>query len=584
MDFMLTERKALRGALAPARQIGAGYLLRTGGRFLRNPGPAALRRSPILNLWHGFGEREAIVDGSQRTSFADFVDQSLRLAGVLADQGLREGDSLAILAGNGTLWFQAMAATSLLGLRMPMINWHLSSAETAQCLSLANARALLVEGDFIKRVDKSVRAQVDVLLVSGGGRRPRGAVDLDAAMTSAPSDAPTGRFRYSPRLFSGGTTGTPKAIELDTAAVARRLLPGRRGLNPARLPGLLLKQVSLPGWLELGAIHDPQTQNIRSLIPGPLYHSGTQTAVLPFFLGATVVPMRKFDAEHFLHLIERERINWTFVAPTMLERVLALPEERRKRYDLSSMHTLLCGAAPCPAEVKRATNALFRECGNERDVFHEFYGSTEASVVSLLLPQDYRDHPHRYDSVGKVRCADCGILDDDTGEWAATGTDGKVMIRSPAVYALSYAGYSEQDMRRSFREIDGSLWYDDGVRGHLDADGFLYLTGRDKEMIITGGVNIFPNEIEDTLKRHPDVHDAAVVAGPDRDLGEVAHAFVQPAEGAADIDGEALLAFCREQGLYGFKMPRGITVTADLPRDISGKLRKKALTDSLWEK
>lgn len=582
MAILISERKALRGALAPARQIGAANLLRTGRALLRQRGPAAPRRSPVLNLWHILGDREAIIDGTRRTSFADFVTQALRLASVLHDQGLREGDRLAILAGNGTLWFQAMAATSMLGLRMPMINWHLSSRETAQCLSLSGARALLVEGDFADKVNDEVRSRLDILLVSGATKGPRGAVDLDRAMAQADTDTPAGAFRYSPRLFSGGTTGTPKAIEMDSAAVVRRLLPGKRGLNPARLLGLLLKQLSLPGWLDLGNIHDAQSHNIRSLIPGPLYHSGTQTAMLPLFLGATMVPMRKFDAEHFLHLIERERINWTFVAPTMLERILALPEERRTRYDLSSMRVLLCGAAPCPAPVKSATNALFRQCGNSRDVFHEFYGSTEASVVSLLLPEDYRDHPHRYHSVGKVRCAECRILDDDSGHWAARGEDGKVMIRSPAVYALSYAGYSEDDMSKSFREIDGQLWYDDGVRGHLDEDNFLYLTGRDKEMIITGGVNIFPNEIEDCLKRHPAVHDAAVVPAPDGDLGEVAHAFVQPAGDADNLDTETLLAFCRDQGLYGFKLPRAITVTPELPRDISGKLRKKALTDSLW--
>jgi long-chain acyl-CoA synthetase len=328
-------------------------------------------------------------------------------------------------------------------------------------------------------------------------------------------------------------------------------------------------------------ISDPVTKNMRCLIPGPLYHAGTIAAWVPFILlGGTGVIMKKFDPREFLRLIEAERINWVFVVPAMLEKILSLPDEARNRHDLSTMHTLICAAAPATPELKKAANEFFRARGSRRNVFTEFYGSSETAVATVLLPQDYEEKPVRYESVGRMRCAQTRIYDKDAGCWCAPGKDGQVMTRSLTTLNLDYVGSSEQ-AGKAFQIIDGLAWFDDGLTGHMDEDGFLYLTGRNKEMIITGGVNIFPNEIEAAIKRHARVLDVAVIRYPDRELGEVPAAIVQPKEGQTLSSGE-IIDFCRQQSLQGFKIPRYVEIVESLPRHIDGKMRKKDIEDRYW--
>jgi long-chain acyl-CoA synthetase len=304
--------------------------------------------------------------------------------------------------------------------------------------------------------------------------------------------------------------------------------------------------------------------------------------VLPFFVGGTAVPMRKFTAEGFLKAIQDERINWTFVAPTMLERVVALPDEVKTKYNLASMRTIICAAAPCPPKVKQEINALFRRQGAKDDVFHEYYAASETGLVTILAPEDYQANPKRYDSVGKVRGCEVGIWDPDKQAWCPTGKEGKVIMRTPTVYGLEYAGVDEAAMRKNFLEIGGQLWYDDGLIGYLDEDGFLYLTSRVKEMIISGGVNLFPNEIEHAIKLNPKVADVAVVRAPDKDLGEVPAAVIQLKDGE-HADAAEILAHCKEAGLYGFKLPKVIDFVDQLPRNLAGKLPKKELEARYWE-
>jgi long-chain acyl-CoA synthetase len=567
----------LRGALAPARQLGGVALLRALLPALRFGKPLQISRHTLLGLWRHYGEREAVVAGDERVSFAEFADRAVRLANVLHDQGLGPDDSMALLCGNHALWFEAMAATTLLGMKMPLINWHLNATETAACVRLSGARALLVADQFLDKIEPTLRQELPLILVAGS--QSAGLPQLEQALARAATTLPDGSIGFSPKLFSGGTTGTPKFIELDRSKLKQRQASG---LAPGKstLLRLGLQLLSVPTLLGLDRIRDPHSHNLRSLVCSPLYHAGGQASAFPIFLGGTIVTMEKFSAEQFLHLIERERINWTFVAPTMLERVLALPDAVKQRYDLSSMRVILCSAAPCPAEVKRDINALFRHQGNRHEVFFEFYGSSESGPVTVLLPEDYRHNPARYHSVGKARIGDCRILDTASGQWAPPGQTGKILLRSPAVYALAYGGKSETEMRKHFVEVDGELWYDDGLAGHLDPDGYLFITGRDKEMLIVGGVNIYPNEIEFALKQHPGVLDAAVVGMEDADLGEVPAAVVSWRHGMARASEAELIAFCKEQGLYGFKLPRKVVITDDLPRDGAGKLRKNMIRDN----
>jgi long-chain acyl-CoA synthetase len=238
------------------------------------------------------------------------------------------------------------------------------------------------------------------------------------------------------------------------------------------------------------------------------------------------------------------------------------------------MQVIYCAAAPCADYVKTDINQLFKQQGASKNVFHEYYGSSEAACISVLLPIHYEEKPERYKSVGKVMGCDLKIYKPDEKRECVAGEEGHVIIRSARMYSLNYGNSNEMD--KSFIEVDGSLWFDDGCIGYLDEDQFLYLTTRSKDMIISGGVNIFPVELEEVIRKHKNVLDVAVVKVKDADLGEVAGALIQTVDNKNISEGE-LLAFCKEQGLYGFKIPKHFKFTTALPKNTAGKIRKVEL-------
>lgn len=571
-------------AVAPLQYIGAVNSLRSlisaSWSSLKSREP--IGRHFLLQSWQGLGSREAIIMDGERVSFEQLYLRVLRLTQVFQGLGIKPGDSVAVLLHNEVAWFEIMAATMVMGIKMPMINWHLNASETAQCLILSNASVLILGDAFVEKIE-SVSSQLEhihhKLVVSNSPVKSGNFQDYNRLVENAIATLANGGFSFSPKPFSGGTTGLPKFINLETSVTAK---PNRRQPPLADFLQLALKQAATINYFGLEKINDPYTRNIRSVIPGPLYHTGVLVGVIPLFFGGSVVPMKKFDPEEFLAIIERERINWCFVAPTMLERIINLPSSIQHKYDLSSMRTLLCSAAPCPVHVKKATNALFRAQGNPYDVFHEFYGGSEIGCISILAPSDYADNEKLYASVGKVRSAQCKIYNKETGTWAKTGETGNVLVRSPQVFRLSFSGYTDAEMETCFVEVDGQFWYDDGLFGYLDSDNFLYLTSREKEMIISGGVNIYPNEIESILKQHPAVQDATVVRAPHKDLGEIPAAVLK-LKGTDQPTNAALLAFCKEKGLYGFKLPKHFEWVDEFPRDAAGKVRKKQIENALWE-
>lgn len=573
-------RRALKAILG---QMGIGNLTRTlikAKREARITG-ATVGQCFHPAFWEILGDREAVVDGEQRITFAQFGNRVMRTANALHGLGLREGDSCAVLLYNGATWFQINQACNISGFKMPMLNWHLNPNELVHCVNVSGAKVLVIDPEFLGSVQQ-VRDQLKIshLVVTGADSIPEGAKGLESLVAGSEPRIHPGKFHISSKAYSGGTTGTPKFIDIDQTTLLGDDDSARRGASRDEAVRMTIMQMSALGWYGLGDLHDDKTGNARSLVPGPLYHAGVQVAVLPFLFGGTVVPMRKFSPEGFLRTIQDERINWTFVAPTMLERVLALPDDVKHRYRLSSMKTLICAAAPCPAHVKQEINRLFRRQGAANDVFHEYYGASETGIITILLPQDYQQNPDRYRSVGKIRTAECRIYDEERKHWALPNKPGKVLLRSALTFGLHYAG-DQKKADSSFHLIDGSYWYDDGLVGYVDEHDFLYLTSREKEMIISGGVNVFPNEIEEVIKRHPAVLDVAVVRAPDGDLGEVAAAMIELRNGASATVDE-ILAHCRDAGLYGFKMPR-LVEFVDLPRNLAGKLPKKQLEERLWQ-
>ena len=539
-------------------------------------GPAAL-----LAMWETWGHRDAVVVDDQRLSFLQLKSRSLRFANGLTQLGLKPGDKLAELLYNGSEWFEAMSAATILGCPMPLLNWHLKSDELVVAINRASPKALLLDYAFWSDI-KAIRDQLSSVehYIIVNGPAPAGTLEYEKLINNSAESIPNGKFALALNPYSGGTTGVPKNVnyfELPEI-LADRSSP--MAIDLVDLINLLAKQGSMLHWYRGAEIEDAVSHNIRSLIPGPLYHAGVLVGVIPFFLGGTVVPMRNFSAEEYLRLVEKERINWSFVAPTMLERVLALPEAIQRKYDLSSMATLICAAAPCPPQVKVKINQLFRQQGCESDVFHEYYGASETMMVTVLRPRDYQTNPARIASVGKPRCGDLLIYNPDTQQVCQPNQEGKVLVRTIMTLGLRYVG-TEDKTEQAYVEINGVKWFDDGLIGYQDEDGFLYLTSRVKEMIICGGVNLFPNEIENAIKTHPAVFDVGVIRAPDEDLGEIPAAIIEPMAGES-ISEEEIIEHCKSHGLYGMKIPKIIEFVDKLPRHVDGKLVKREIEQRYW--
>ena len=537
----------------------------------------------LVSLWEVFGDREALISETRRYTYADMKARIMRLANGMQSLGLRPKDRCAELLYNGNEFFEAFFACSLIGCPMPFLNWHMGREDLIDAINATRARALILSSEFVPEV-LAIRDRIPTVehCIVTGDSAPEGMISYEDLIRQSSGGMPDIRFIVALNPYTGGTTGTPKNVNyFDSIGYAFSDLAATPDVPLEEYLRFMALQFSFMYYFGGTEISDPVTKNMRCLIPGPLYHAGTIAAWVPFILlGGTGVIMKKFDPCEFLRLIEKERINWVFVVPAMLEKILSLPDEIKNRYDLSTMHTLICAAAPATPELKKAANEYFRSRGCHKNVFTEFYGSSETAVATVLLPQDYEENLRRYESVGKARCAETRIYDPATGHWCPPGGDGHVMIRSLTTLNLNYEGSPEQ-AGGALRVIDGLTWFDDGLTGHMDEDGFLYLTGRNKEMIITGGVNIFPNEIETAIKRHAKVLDVAVIRYPHKELGEVPAAIVQLKDGQS-VCADEIIDFCKQQSLQGFKVPRYVEIVDALPRHIDGKMRKKDLEDRFW--
>jgi long-chain acyl-CoA synthetase len=305
------------------------------------------------------------------------------------------------------------------------------------------------------------------------------------------------------------------------------------------------------------------------LSPAPLYHSAPQASVaLALRLGATAVIMEHFDAAQYLELVDRHRVTHSQVVPTMFSRLLKLPAEIRQAADVSSLEVIIHAAAPCPVPVKEEMIAWFGP------IILEYYAATEGNGLTFCDSEDWLAHKG---TVGRALIGEVLILDED-GDPCPTGTPGTVWFRG----ATSFEYFNDPAKTAESRNAAGDASTVGDV-GYLDEEGYLYLTDRKTYMIISGGVNIYPQETENLLITHPKVMDAAVIGVPDEDLGEAVKAVVQPAPGAqpgAELERE-LIAFCREH-LAHFKCPRTIDFQDELPRLPTGKLYKRLLRDRYW--
>ena len=479
------------------------------------------------------------------TTYAELDERSTRLARFLQEAGLGVGDHVAFLSDNRPEVFEVYWAALRSGLYVTGINSHLTPDEAAYIVADCGARALVAS-----------EAVAD-LAVGVAGRSPGleqrlalgdvpGFASYEAALASVPAEPLADQPCGSDMLYSSGTTGRPKGVQ----------------------PALPARQVDEPGD-PTAAVFGPRYGFGPDTVyysPAPVYHAAPlRFGAMVHRFGGTLVMAHAFDAETALADIERYRVTHSQWVPTMFVRMLKLPAEVRERADVSSLRVAVHAAAPCPVEVKRQMMAWWGP------VLHEYYSSTEANGVTLIGPEEWLAHP------GSVGRAGLGVIHvcDDEGRELPPGGIGTIWFERDE---MPFAYHADPERTRAAQHPDHPTWSTVGDVGRVDEDGYLYLTDRKAFMIISGGTNIYPQEVEDCLTLHPSVLDVAVIGVPDADMGEQVKAVVQlppGVEGGPELERE-LVGFVRSR-IAHYKAPRSVDFVDELPRSATGKLVKHRL-------
>jgi acyl-CoA synthetase (AMP-forming)/AMP-acid ligase II len=488
-------------------------------------------------------DKTAIIDGDDFTNYAELNGSVNRLAGGLLALGVRAGDRAVWCGPNSTPVITFIHAARKIGLVAVPAAYRFTAEELQYVVDNSDATLVVVDAEHADKIE-AVRDRLpkvrEVVVFDGPAfDGARAWDDVVATGVDVEPDAPSGDGSGATMIYTSGTTGKPKGAL-------------RTSTDPVLVATLLQVLRLEPG----NEIH---------ITTGPLYHSGPLAwASLSHTLGGTIVLMRHFDAERWIDLVRQYRVTNTFTAPTQLKRIVALPDDVLARADLSSMRSLVANAAPVPYSLKQE---LIAKLGD--GFLFEVYGSTELGVDAVLSPEDQLRKPG---SCGKpYGTVELKIVDDDGSE-QPVGTPGELFVRT----TLALDGYHASEERLT----DLAGWKSVGDVAYLDDEGYLYICDRKKDMIISGGVNIYPAEIEAVLHAHPDVMDAAVFGIPSDEWGESVHAVVQPRAGHT-IDLGVLGTYAGEHRA-GYKRPRTWEVRDSLPRTESGKLLKRVLRDEHW--
>jgi long-chain acyl-CoA synthetase len=487
-----------------------------------------------------------------------------RVAGGLHELGIGDGDTIALMSRNQPALLVAMLAARTLGAYFCPINWHFKADEAGWILSDSGARALIADRDLVAQIAAGIPGSV--LPAARLAVRPEPSVCRAARLEGPALVMPVGftswegwlpaqpRYIGPPRAargfvpYTSGTTGRPKGV---------RRLP----VDPRRAESFAIASAALSR-----AVFGIGPES-RCLISAPLYHSAPSSyAMFAAARGAWLRIEPRFDAAATLAAIERHRVTHLYLVPTMMHRLLRLPEEVRRRHDLSSLRFVLTTGAPCPVQTKRAMIEWWGP------VVHEAYAASELGYVTVIDSDEALSHPG---SVGRpVGEARLRIVD-DTGAECPVGTPGRIYARQPAYPDFTYVNQPEA---RSQAERDGLVSV--GDVGFVDADGYLYLCDRASDMVLSGGVNIYPAEIEAALASLPGIADSAVFGVPDEEYGEALLAAIEMLPGA-QASADAVRRHLVER-IAGFKVPRRIEFHAALPREETGKIFKRRLREPFW--
>jgi long-chain acyl-CoA synthetase len=500
-----------------------------------------------------------IVSGSRRIAYADLEKVVTRAASGFSSFGIREGAQVALMLRNDIAFFEAAAAVNATGANVVPINWHLKTAEAGYILRDSGARALVCHADLLPQIERDVPPEVATFVVEtpsevarayslGPGPWPptRVAQDWSQWVTAQPPLAAPLK-RGGSIIYTSGTTGVPKGVTRPRPSAAQ------------------LQAMDDVSRITYGL--EPNA-DIVVLMNGPMYHSATYSyAMLAFRHRCDIVLQPRFDPEDLLHLIERHRVTHMHMVPTMFVRLLRLPEETRRRYDLSSLRFVVHGAAPCSPEVKQAMISWWGP------ILNEYYGSTETGISVWHSSQEALRKPG---TVG--RAIDGGIVRifDTEGRVLGPGEIGEVYVRQTTLPDFTY-----HNNAAARAEVDRDGLATVGDVGYLDEDGYLFLCDRKRDMVISGGVNIYPAEIETVLITMDGVRDCAVFGIPDEEYGErlCAHIELEPGH---EMVAEEVREFLKGK-LAGYKVPKVVEFVEALPREDSGKIFKRRLREPYWQ-
>lgn len=502
-----------------------------------------------------------IVSGERRLNTNELPLRAARAATGLDSIGVQPGDIIALFLRNDFPFFEASTAAGILGVYPTPVNWHATPEEARYILENSGAKAIVIHSDLYAGIKPVIPAGVHVFTVQtppeiaaayGVSPQPAGPVEGTRDWSSWLEGLPpwSGELRANPGtiIYTSGTTGNPKGV--------RRAPP-----TPEQA------DASIRGLLSIFGLMTRPPDQIVSVMVGPMYHSAPNAyGMMCARVGAMLHLQARFDPEDLLRIIEEKRVTHIHMVPIMFNRLLKLPEDVKRKYDLSSLEFVVHAAAPCSPPVKRAMIEWWGP------VINEYYGSTETGGVVFCTSEQWLSHPG---TVGKAMpTADVRVTDAE-GNSLPAGEIGEVCARFPDIADFTY--HKDDAKRRATAKV-GLIAT--GDLGYLDADGFLYLCDRSKDMIISGGVNIYPAEIEASLHRMPGVADCAVFGVPDDEYGEAVHASVQPQPGAK-LTEESVKAYLREH-VSGFKVPKSVDFRAELPREDSGKIFKRKLREPFW--
>ncbi|HEX7776271.1 MAG TPA: acyl-CoA synthetase [Parvibaculum sp.] len=501
--------------------------------------------------------------GARVSEVSALAERAARAASGFLSLGIGPGDVVAVYLRNDFPFFEASIAAGLVGAYSTPVNWHNSPDEAAYIFSNSGAKAIVIHADLYHPIAAALPRNVPVFIVetppeilsayglsAEAAKPPAGVSRWSEWLTGFPPKAQGPDEAPGSMIYTSGTTGHPKGVRrnrptAEQAAAQMRGIATVMGFNDKFGP----------------------MDKVVTVMTGPMYHSAPNAYGLTAFkMGANVILESRFDPEELLALIDKYKVTHLHMVPTMFVRLLKLPDEVKRKYDVSSLRFVVHAAAPCPVHVKQAMIEWWGP------VINEYYGATETGAVVFCTSEEWLKHPG---TVGKaLPNARVMVLDED-GKEVSQGATGEVVARLVDLADFTYHG---DDEKRRRAEKAGLI--SPGDIGYLDADGFLYLCDRAKDMIISGGVNIYPAEIEAELHKMPGVGDCAVFGIPDEEFGEQVCAIVQKQPGASFAEGD-VRSFLRER-IAGYKVPKRVEFRTELLREDSGKIFKRKLREPFW--